>query len=198
MLRDMGINVFRSCRPRRLGALAAVAAAAVLVACDETPNTTIAAEALTELEADGVIYGMDDYMETEGIRSGRIKADSAHVFNDSSVIHLWNLDMVLYHEDGRERATITAERGTLHQRSNKMVARGDVVAQMAASPERIESPELHYDPSRDQIWSDSTTVRVLPTGQTTRGSCFRSDLELRNWTICDVRGAAGAPGGGGG
>jgi LPS export ABC transporter protein LptC len=166
----------------------------VVVGCEEAPNTTVADDALTELEADAVIYEMDDYLEKDGIRSGRVQADSAYLFNDSSVVKLWTLDMTLYHEDGSERARVTSERGTMNDRTEKMVARGNVVVQMANSPERIESPELHYDPTRNRIWSDSATVRILPDGRTTRGTCFESDLELRNVRVCNPRGAVGETG----
>ncbi|MGD2070028.1 MAG: LPS export ABC transporter periplasmic protein LptC [Gemmatimonadota bacterium] len=190
---------------RLRGACATVATGAFalgLGACDETPNTPVAAGALTELEADGIIYEMDDYLEADGIRSGRILADSAYVYNDSSVVQLFTMEMTLYHEDGSDRAHVTARRGTLHERSGEMVARGDVVVDIANSPERLETSELHYDPSGERIWSDSTTTRVLPDGRTTTGTCFRSTLELENIEICDIRGAAdvsqpGRQGGGG-
>lgn len=177
--------------------LAAGVTVLFVAACGEPPHTPVADEALTEIEADGVIYGMDDYLEDEGVRSGRIRADSAYVYNDSSVVHLWDLDMTVYHQDGSERARVTAERGTLNERTDRMVARGNVVVQMAGTPERIESVELHYDPSGNRIWSDSATVRVMPDGGVTRGTCFQSDLELRNVNVCNPRGAVGGIGGSG-
>ena len=178
------------------GALRTAWCALLLVAvgaCGDAPSTPVADGALAEVDADGIIYEMDDYMEAEGIRSGRIRADSAYVYNDSSVVQLYGMEMTLYHEDGRDRAEVTAERGTLHQRTEKMVARGDVVVQMAGTPERLETPELHYDPSSNRIWSDSATTRILPDGRTSTGTCFRSTLELTDVTICNPRGAVGAP-----
>ena len=183
---------------RRTGTRAALAAATVvalasLAACADEPSTPVAAGGLAELEADAVIYEMDNYVEADGVRSARILADSAYAFNDSSVVKLWSVDMNVYHEDGRDRAHVTAERGTLDNRTEKFVARGNVVVQMADSPERIETPELHYDPQGGKVWSDSTTVRVLPDGRTTRGSCFESTLTLENVEVCDIRGAAPVP-----
>lgn len=211
MLSDHGLHTIvgasgRGVRARPPGGRRVVAIAAIALAvgaCDETPNTPVAAGALTELEADGIIYGMDDYLEADGIRSGRILADSAYVYNDSSVVQLFSMEMTLYHEDGSDRAHVTALRGTLHERSGMMVARGDVVVDIANSPERLETSELHYDPSAERIWSDSTTTRILPDGRTTTGTCFRSTLELENIEICNIRGAAdvsqpGRPRGGGG
>lgn len=174
-----------------LAALVALAAGA----CGDAPNTPVAAGDLAEIDADAVIYGMDDHLETDGIRSGRIQADSAYAFNDSSIVHLFGMNMKLFYEDGRDRAEVTALRGAMNQRTEEMVARGDVVVQMANSPERIETPELHYDPAGNRIWSDSATVRVLPDGRTSRGTCFRATLELEDVNICNPRGAVGVPSG---
>ena len=49
----------------------------------------------------------------------------------------------------------------MNERTEEMVARGDVVLIVHSDGRRIESPELHYDPNRDRIWSDSTTVQTL-------------------------------------
>ena len=78
-------------------AVVALSVAGVVVAagCGDELNTPVVADALTELEADGVFYEMDVFMERQGIRSGRIFADSAYTFYDSSVVHLWRMEMIL-------------------------------------------------------------------------------------------------------
>ena len=55
----------------------------------------------------------------------------------------------------------------------------------------IETSELFYDPNRDRIWSDSTTVQTLANGQVARGTAFESDLEFRNVRIENIRGDIG-------
>ena len=46
---------------------------------------------------------------------------------------------------------------------------------------RLETEELHYDTSTEEIWSDSTWV-LDEGGQVSRGSSFRSDVSGESWT----------------
>ena len=127
----------------------------------------------------------------DGVRQGRVEADTAYAYADSSELSIIGMHVVFYDDDGRERATVTADRGHMNQRSQRMEAEGNVVLIVAADGRKIESPELNYDPSRDLIWSDSATVQTLKNGQVTRGSSFKSDLEFKNITIANPRGAVG-------
>lgn len=174
----------------RMRLTAIVVAGSFAAACGEEADAPIAAEALTEMEADAVSYGIEDHMTRNGVRSGLLRADTAYVFNDSSLVKLWGVDMTVYDDDGGERAHVVARRGRLDQRTDEMTAYGDVRVDMADGA-RIESPELHYDPTSDEIWSDSASVWVQPDGRETRGTCFRSDLQFRDIEICNPRGAAG-------
>ena len=162
-------------------------------ACDEPVSTRVAEEDLFSIEADAVLFDMMDYLTTDGVRSGVIHADTAHVFNDSSEIRMQGVEMTLFHADGQERARVTAESGTLDRNSQEMLARGNVVLVMNDGAQRVESPELFYDPEGDRIWSDSNSV-FTRDGRVTRGTCFRSDLQFTNYTVCNIRGAAGTIG----
>jgi LPS export ABC transporter protein LptC len=190
----------RFIQPPALAGLAVVCLG--LAACDEPTASRIADENVVSIEADQVIYDMDDYLLADGVRTGRITADTAYVFQDSAVTHMWGVEMVLYHGDGSERARVTSETGTLNQRTEEMVARGDVILLVDGGVRRVESPELHYDPNRDRIWSDSASV-YQAAGRRTSGTCFRSDLDFQDLTVCNIRGSAQVPrqdpaGGGGG
>jgi LPS export ABC transporter protein LptC len=179
---------------RYMAALAALAVGLVATACEEPTRAPVAPAELLELGADNVYYGMVSYLTTSGVREGRIEADTAYAFADSGVVRMRGMELVLYEEDGRARATITAERGELDESSDRMVARGDVVLLVHGDGRRIESPELHYDPNRDRIWSDSATVQTLSGGRVTRGTAFESDLEFRNIRIQNPRGSLGGVG----
>lgn len=178
----------------------AVACLAALGACEDPTNAPQADDRLRGIMADAVLFDMVDHLTENGVRSGLIRADTAYVFNDSSEIRMWGVEMSLFNEDGTERAHVTSERGILHQDSERMEARGNVVLVMNEGLQRVESPELFYDPARNRIWSDTSSVFVGENGRTTRGTCFRSDLEFRNFTVCNIRGAAVSrePGEGGG
>jgi len=166
-----------------------------LGACQETTDPPVAPSELQELGADLVYYGMESYLTAEGVREGRVRADTAYTFAEAGEVHMRGMELVFYEEDGRARATITAREGEMEEGTDRMVARGDVVLTVHADGRKIETAELHYDPDRDRIWSDSATVQTLPGGRVTRGSAFESDLDFDQVRIENPRGSIGAVGG---
>ncbi len=168
-----------------------------LAACGDEAPTPVADPDLRSLESDGVFYEMETYLRQDGIRSGILRADSAYQFSDSAKTYLWAMDMTLFYEDGRDRAWIKADSAVLETRTEQLVARGNVVAEVADEGIRIESPELQYDPTGAQIWTDSSVV-LTQNGAVQRGTCFRSDLQFTNWEICSPVGDIPSenPGGG--
>ena len=166
--------------------LALVAAAG----CGDGPPTPVAGEGLLEMAADMVSYDVVTYMtNAEGIRSGRIRADSAYYYLDSTVVHMRGVEMDVYGEEGMVRATVTAERGRYDELTQQMHAVGDVVLVFPNESRRLESEELRYNPLTQGIRSDSASTYHYE-GQTTRGTCFRSDMTFRNYQVCDIRGSA--------
>lgn len=157
-------------------------------ACEQPFTTRVADEELQSMEADNVIFGMTSYLTSSGVREGRIQADTAYMFADSSLAQLRNMEIVFYDEAGREIATVTGLRGRWSQDTDEMIARGDVVLFVHSDSSRIESPEIHYDPNSDRIWSDSATVRTEQDGSVTSGSSFESDITFENILIRDIRG----------
>lgn len=181
-------------RIKKIHVVALVLLAGGAGACEEPTQAPIAPPELQELGADLVNYGMVSFLTASGVREGRIEADTAYVFSDSALVRMRGMELVFYEDDGRARATIVAERGELDENTDRMVARGNVVLTVHADGRRIESQELHYDPNRDRIWSDSATVQTLPGGRTTRGTAFESDLDFRNVRIANPRGSLGGVG----
>lgn len=164
---------------------------AALGACDEPANTNVAAPELLEIDADNVIYGMTSFLTASGVREARVEADTALVYADSAKLYLRQMELVLYHEDGSSRATVTALRGEMNTNTDAMLAQGDVILVVHQDGRRIMTSELNYDPQRDRIWSDSATTQILADGRVTEGTAFESDLEFRNIRIENPRGAVG-------
>jgi len=173
----------------RVGASFVVTVLAGLVGCQEPTESPLVDESLVNLQADAVFYDMEDHLTTDGVRSGLIRADTAHMFQDSAKVHMWGVEMILFHADGSERARVTSLRGVLDRRTQSMVARGNALLTLDEGRRYVESPELHYDPDTERIWSDSNSV-YTNGGRVTRGTCFRSNLEFTNLTVCNIRGAA--------
>lgn len=165
--------------------------AAFVGACDDPTNTEIAPTELTEIEADNVIYGMTSFLSASGVREARVQADTAFVYADSAMLYLRQMELVLYHEDGRSRATVTALRGEMDTNTDGMLAQGDVILIVHEDGRRLLTSELNYDPQRDRIWSDSATTQIMADGRVTDGTAFESDLEFRNIQIANPRGDIG-------
>ena len=162
------------------------------VACSNPQETPVADTALQGLSADNVIYGMASYLTANGVREGRVEADTAYMYVDSAQIDLRSLRIVFYDDDGRARATVTGRYGEWDQQRDVMVARGDVLLVVHADEREIRTEELHYDAYGERVWSDSTTTQTLPDGTVTTGSAFQSDLTFENLRIETVRGGARA------
>jgi len=161
---------------------------ALVAACQDELGTPVASADIQAIEAESVVFGMVSFITTQGVREGRVQADTAYMFADSAVAKLLGMQITFYHEDGRERATVTSLAGDWDQDTDRMVARGDVVLFVHADSSTIESQEIYYDPEDDLIWSDSATVQTLKDGTVTTGSSFESDMSFQNIRITDPRG----------
>ena len=177
--------------------LASALIVGLLAACGgEDPGPGGDGSGFQEIEADYVLYLMEQYLTREGVRSGIVVSDSAYVFDDSTTVHLFGVNMTLFNDDGSERAFVTSQRGWLNQRTEEMLARGNAVLRVPDQGIEVKSAELNYDPRRDQVFSDSISEMTVD-GRTSRGTCFRSDLEFRNFSVCDPVGSIpNRPGGG--
>jgi LPS export ABC transporter protein LptC len=161
-----------------------------LGACQADQDTPVASEFMRGIDAP-VVFGMTSFITVDGVREGRVRADTAYSFADSTKVDLRRMEVLFYDENGRERATVVGSTGEWDQETNRMIARGDVVLRVHTDSSRIESAEIHYDPDNDRIWSDSATVRTLADGTVTRGTAFESDIEFTNVVVRDPRGSAG-------
>ena len=173
---------------RRL--LASALAAIAFGAC-ESEQTAVAANEFMEGIDAPVVFGMVSYLTTNGVREGRVQADTAFTYADSTKVDLRVMTVTFYDESGRERATVRGRTGEWNQDTDRMVARGDVELLVHTDSSMLRSQEIYYDPESDRIWSDSATVRTLADGTVTSGSAFESDIEFTNVRILNVRGDAG-------
>jgi LPS export ABC transporter protein LptC len=170
---------------------AIVMASIAAVSCQESlETTTVANEFMQGIDAP-VVWGMVSYITVNGVRQARVRADTAFTFADSAKVDLRVMSVDFYDEAGVERATVRGTHGEWNQDTDLMVARGDVELLVHTDSSVLRSPEIHYDPNNDRIWSDSATSRTMKDGTTTSGSSFESDIEFTNIRILNVRGDAG-------
>ena len=56
------------------------------MACTEGPPRMVVDPELAALEADYIIFGLTDYLTRRGVREAVVEADTALVFQDSTVV----------------------------------------------------------------------------------------------------------------
>ena len=83
-----------------------LAATGIAAACSEELNTPVADDELQSMESDYVAFGMVSFITANGVREGRIEADTAYVFEDTGLANLHQMEIVFYEEEtGRQQAT---------------------------------------------------------------------------------------------
>ncbi|NNF12861.1 MAG: LPS export ABC transporter periplasmic protein LptC [Gemmatimonadetes bacterium] len=166
-----------------------LAATGIAAGCTEELNTPVADDELQSMESDYVAFGMVSFITANGVREGRVEADTAYVFEETGLANLHQMEIVFYEEEtGRQQATVSGVAGEWNRETNRMVARGDVVLFLHADSSTIESQEIYYDPALGSVWSDSTTVRTMKDGTVTSGTAFESDMSFENIRIANARG----------
>ncbi len=83
--------------------------------------------------------------------------------------------------------------GQLDQRSNAMIARGNVVlVATGGGAQRVETQELHYDPNAHRIWSDVSSTIFQGGTRTVAEGGFSADDQLQNISTKGVHGTVQA------
>ncbi len=153
----------------------------VAVGCHEETEIATVSPELAAMDADIIILGGQQFVSQDGTTEVFVVYDTAFQWNDSVNVALRRMELVVYLEDGTERARVTANRGWLDQSTDQMVAQGNVVVVVPEDQRTIRTEELHYEPRTGQIWSDSAFVMEIPGQPPLRGVSFSSDLEFRNF-----------------
>lgn len=163
----------------------AAACALVIVACD-TDDGPVGA-GFEALPSDVVLTDVTHNITSEGVRYAKLVSDSVYQYQDSSTVALFGVDLTLYDASGNVSATVTSLFGDLNERTNEMVARGNVVVLRADGTERIETEELHYNPQTHRIWSTVHTTRTID-GCTQEGDGVETDDQFRSVQLENARG----------
>ena len=160
----------------------------LFAACTEGSPRMVVDPDLEALEADYIGFGITRRVTRDGIREFIVEADTALVFQDSTIVLLrGNVILTAYNEDtGTEKAIVTSERGRLNNMTNEMWAEGNAVLLIQGDGRRIESYELHYAPEHDAIRSDSATV-MFDGDQVVEGTGFNSDMNFERVMVREAR-----------
>ena len=162
-----------------------------LAGCETNTATPVIARASLADSADQVMFGTRFNLTDKGLSRAELVADTAYFFDENTRIELRTMEVTFFTTSGARDAYLTAKRGTYQTRGGIMVARGDVVV-ITEEGRRLETPELRYDQTMNEVASDSAFVITEP-GRRLEGIGFRSDPNMQNVQILKTRsGTTGA------
>jgi LPS export ABC transporter protein LptC len=103
------------------------------------------------------------------------------MYDDATRQELRKVSARFFTTAGEQEATLTSDQGTHNDRLGTMEARGNVLV-VSKDGKQLTSPHLKYDPTRNEISSDSAFT--LTEGERiTRGIGFVANPDMTNMRI---------------
>ena len=172
--------------------LLGVACMVLLAACGVEDTGPVVSPELEAMQADQVIFGLEHLLQVNGVREAIVKADTSYHFRDSTVVYLRGHFELRSFDDqtGAGRAVLTADQARLDQANSSVTARGNAVLVVVEIDREIRSEEIHYDPERNRVWSDSATCS-REGDKVVEGSGFSANLEFTLVEVTNPRSRAG-------
>jgi LPS export ABC transporter protein LptC len=150
---------------------------AATAACRDTSTPTARPAATTADSADQTMFGVQFFVTDAGLRRAEVKADTAYMFEENTRTELRVVKATFFQSAGDKDSDLTSRQGTYNSRIGSMEARGDVVVNSVAG-RKLTTPHLRFDPTRNEISSDSTFELRERNGRILRGIGFVSDPDL--------------------
>lgn len=175
-------------RVRRLLLLALSAGA--IGACQDLKEPPVVPGTSLPDSADQMIIGMSTILTDAGVRKAELKSDTALMYDDNTRTELRKVNTIFFTPAGERDATLTSREGTYNMRLGTMEARGDVIVNSTAG-RRLTTPQLRYDPGRNEVSSDSAFRLTMPDGRVITGIGFISDPDLNSIRILRKPSASG-------
>lgn len=125
-----------------------------------------------------------DFMLTEsseGKKNWTLWASYAAMYNDQSLVDAKTVRIEFFDKDGKKFSTLVAKTGRVHQRTNDLEARGDVVV-TTQSGIRMETDSLRWQNTARKIVSDGF-VKVTRQHDVVTGYGFESDPSLDHFHL---------------
>ena len=129
---------------------------------------------------DQVVENGEHVITAQGVKKAVMVAEQLHFYNQEGKVYGDTIQVSFFDDSGEFQSMLTALEGEMSQRSDDMIARGNVVVR--GSDSRILTEELHYDPQRNLVTSDKPT-EIFQQGNVIRGSGVESDPALTNIRI---------------
>jgi LPS export ABC transporter protein LptC len=152
---------------------------AQVAACQQASTTPVAKKSVVPDSADQVMYGVRFFLTDGGLRRAELVSDTAYMYDENTRTELRVVNSTFYKVSGEKDAVLTSKTGSYNIRLGSMEARGHVVV-ISTDGRKLESPHLRYDPSRNEIASDSAFTITETGGRVTQGIGFIGDPALNN------------------
>ncbi|MFN8581876.1 MAG: LPS export ABC transporter periplasmic protein LptC [Gemmatimonadaceae bacterium] len=156
-----------------------VLAGMLSAACQgNSPAPPVAKAGALPDSADQMMFGVWFLLSDAGVRRAEVRADTAYMYDQNTRTDLRKVKTDFFKATGEKNATLTSLTGQYNSRLGTMEARGMVVV-ITTDGRKLESPQLRYDPGRNEISSDSVFV-LTQTDRRIEGIGFISDPDLKN------------------
>jgi LPS export ABC transporter protein LptC len=156
----------------------------LLVACRDrgvAPRQVAAADS-----ADQVYDSMTFDITRDGVKSSRVQAESAWVYQGRQVADLKKMTVTMYDSTGATISTTTADKGVYGMREANLDARGHVIA-ISTGGRVLKTEHLVYDRNRNMISSDTAFTSTSPKANLS-GSWFEADPGFKNVRVTRPKG----------
>lgn len=137
--------------------------------------------------ADQIMTKMSTQLTENGVLRSFVEADTAYVYQNTQITELRHFTVRMLDAHGNLQSTLTADRGIYTVYSGKLDARGNVLV-VSTDGRQLRTEHLIYDKAANQIKSDTTFTYSSPTERGS-GKSFLSDIEFRNLTVTEPKGA---------
>ena len=161
---------------RRVMMLALALASIAAGACQDQGATPPVAAKASPDTADQTLFGVRLVSSDRGVQRALMQADTAFTYEDNTRFELRVVRTTFYTETGVKNATLTSKQGTYNVRTGNMEARGNVIV-ISEDGRRLDTPQLRFDPGRNEISGDSTFALTRP-GDELYGIGFVTDPDL--------------------
>jgi LPS export ABC transporter protein LptC len=172
----------RSCargRSTRLVLVLAVLTAAAALGCHKQTPSTPGGKDVRVPDQEARDFTLTESLE--GTKNWTLWASYAAMFNDQSLVDAKTVRIEFFDKEGKRSSTLVAKQGRVHQRTNDLEARGDVVV-TTESGIRMETDSLRWENRAGKIVSDGF-VKVTRKHDVVTGYGFESDPNLDHFHI---------------
>ena len=151
------------------------------VACGDTQGPPVDNRSLLPDSAEQLLFGIEVTLTDAGVRRAVVRSDSLLTYDSNTREELRKVTARFYSVAGEQDAILTSDQATHSSRLGTMEARGNVIV-ISREGKQLTSPHLKYDPTRNEISSDSAFT--LTEGErVTKGIGFVSNPDMTNMRI---------------